>query len=313
MKTAWVFPGQGSQALGMIGDLLDTAIGQERLEIAEKILGWSVLEKCQGDEETLSRTLYTQPCLFVVESILADLLLEKGHFPDLVAGHSLGEYSALYAARVFNFETGLNLVQNRSRLMDASEGGKMAALMKFDRTSLETVVNQTENVVIANDNSAEQVVISGTPEAVDLVLSQVKVKRAMPLKVSGAFHSPLMADAANQFQQILELVNFKEAKVPVISNVNPSQPTTDAEELKGYLIQQMTNSVRWREIMLKLPQVGVERAIEVGPGKVLTGLMKRSTPEIELENISQLANIISLDSSVEGDRTKLQDSLIGVG
>jgi len=308
MKTAWIFPGQGSQALGMIGDLAESALGQERLEIAERILGWSVLEKCQGDEETLSRTLYTQPCLFVVESILADLLQEKGHFPDLVAGHSLGEYSALYAARVFNFETGLNLVQNRSRLMDAAEGGKMAALMKFDRTSLETVVNQTENVVIANDNSAEQVVISGTPEAVDLVLGQVKVKRVMPLKVSGAFHSPLMENAAIQFQQILELVNFRSAKVPVISNVNPSQPINDAEELKSYLIQQMTSSVRWREIMLKLPDVGVEKAIEVGPGKVLTGLIKRTAPAIELENISQLADI-----SKNSDDVIFQGSLIGVG
>ena len=308
MKTAWIFPGQGSQALGMIGDLAESALGQERLEIAEKILGWSVLEKCQGDEETLSRTLYTQPCLFVVESILADLLQEKGHFPDLVAGHSLGEYSALYAARVFNFETGLNLVQNRSRLMDAAEGGKMAALMKFDRTSLETVVNQTENVVIANDNSAEQVVISGTPEAVDLVLGQVKVKRVMPLKVSGAFHSPLMENAAIQFQQILELVNFRSAKVPVISNVNPSQPITDAEELKSYLIQQMTSSVRWREIILKLLDVGVEKAIEVGPGKVLTGLIKRTVPAIELENISQLADI-----SKGNEDVKLQGSLVGVG
>ena len=308
MKTAWIFPGQGSQALGMIGDLAESALGQERLEIAEKILGWSVLEKCQGDEETLSRTLYTQPCLFVVESILADLLQEKGHFPDLVAGHSLGEYSALYAARVFNFETGLNLVQNRSRLMDGAEGGKMAALMKFDRTSLETVVNQTENVVIANDNSAEQVVISGTPEAVDLVLGQVKVKRVMPLKVSGAFHSPLMENAAIQFQQILELVNFQKAKVPVISNVDPSNPTQDGEQLKKYLIQQMTSSVRWREIMLKLPDVGVEKAIEVGPGKVLTGLIKRTTPAIELENISQLANI-----SKNSDDVIFQGSLIGVG
>jgi [acyl-carrier-protein] S-malonyltransferase len=308
MKTAWIFPGQGSQALGMIGDLAESALGQERLEIAEKILGWSVLEKCQGDEETLSRTLYTQPCLFVVESILADLLQEKGHFPDLVAGHSLGEYSALYAARVFNFETGLNLVQNRSRLMDAAEGGKMAALMKFDRTSLETVINQTENVVIANDNSAEQVVISGTPEAVDLVLGQVKVKRVMPLKVSGAFHSPLMENAAIQFQQILELVNFQKAKVPVISNVDPSNPTQDGEQLKKYLIQQMTSSVRWREIMLKLPDVGVEKAIEVGPGKVLTGLIKRTTPAIELENISQLANI-----SKNSDDVIFQGSLIGVG
>jgi len=308
MKTAWIFPGQGSQALGMIGDLAESALGQERLKIAEKILGWSVLEKCQGDEETLSRTLYTQPCLFVVESILADLLQEKGHFPDLVAGHSLGEYSALYAARVFNFETGLNLVQNRSRLMDAAEGGKMAALMKFDRTSLETVINQTENVVIANDNSAEQVVISGTPEAVDLVLGQVKVKRVMPLKVSGAFHSPLMENAAIQFQQILELVNFRSAKVPVISNVNPSQPITDAEELKSYLIQQMTSSVRWREIILKLLDVGVEKAIEVGPGKVLTGLIKRTVPAIELENISQLADI-----SKGNEDVKLQGSLVGVG
>jgi [acyl-carrier-protein] S-malonyltransferase len=308
MKTAWIFPGQGSQALGMIGDLAESALGQERLERAAKILGWSVLEKCQGDEETLSRTLYTQPCLFVVESILADLLQEKGHFPDLVAGHSLGEYSALYAARVFNFETGLNLVQNRSRLMDAAEGGKMAALMKFDRTSLETVINQTENVVIANDNSAEQVVISGTPEAVDLVLGQVKVKRVMPLKVSGAFHSPLMENAAIQFQQILELVNFRSAKVPVISNVNPSQPITDAEELKSYLIQQMTSSVRWREIILKLLDVGVEKAIEVGPGKVLTGLIKRTVPAIELENISQLADI-----SKGNEDVKLQGSLVGVG
>ena len=308
MKTAWIFPGQGSQALGMIGDLAESALGQERLEIAAKILGWSVLEKCQGDEETLSRTLYTQPCLFVVESILADLLQEKGHFPDLVAGHSLGEYSALYAARVFNFETGLNLVQNRSRLMDAAEGGKMAALMKFDRTILETVVNQTENVVIANDNSAEQVVISGTPEAVDLVLGQVKVKRVMQLKVSGAFHSPLMENAAIQFQQILELVNFQTAKVPVISNVDPSNPTRDGEDLKKYLIRQMTSSVRWREIMLKLPELGVEKAIEVGPGKVLTGLIKRTVPAIELENISQLADISNGSEDV-----KLQGSLIGVG
>jgi [acyl-carrier-protein] S-malonyltransferase len=192
--------------------------------------------------------------------------------------------------------------------MDAAEGGKMAALMKFDRTSLETVVNQTENVVIANDNSAEQVVISGTPEAVDLVLGQVKVKRVMQLKVSGAFHSPLMENAAIQFRQILELVNFQTAKVPVISNVDPSNPTRDGEELKKYLIQQMTSSVRWREIMLRLLDVGVEKAIEVGPGKVLTGLIKRTVPTIELENISQLADIYN-----SSDDVKLQGSLIGVG
>jgi [acyl-carrier-protein] S-malonyltransferase len=140
-----------------------------------------------------------------------------------------------------------------------------------------------------------------------LVLGQVKVKRVMQLKVSGAFHSPLMENAAIQFQQILELVNFRSAKVPVISNVNPSQPINDAEELKSYLIQQMTSSVRWREIMLKLLDVGVEKVIEVGPGKVLTGLIKRTAP-IELENISQLADI-----SKGSEDVKLQGSLIGVG
>lgn len=285
MTTAWVFPGQGSQAVGMEGNLFDTPIGRERASAAERILGWSVSEKCRSDEETLSRTLYTQPCLFVIESILTDLCLEKGLSADFVAGHSLGEYSALYAARVFDFESGLHLVQNRARLMDSAAGGKMAALMKFDRSQLESVVQETGNVVIANDNSPEQVVISGTPDAVDAVLSQVKAKRAVPLKVSGAFHSPLMESAAREFQRILDLVTFDNAIVPVLSNVDPDRPTKDAEELKDYLVRQMTNSVRWREIAGKLSEIGVKKTIEIGPGKVLTGLIKRTCPDMELENI----------------------------
>jgi [acyl-carrier-protein] S-malonyltransferase len=288
-KTAWVFPGQGSQAVGMGIDLKDIPTAKSKFDQAEEILGWSVLERCQGDEEQLSRTLYTQPCLYVIESILADLLIEKGQFPDLVAGHSLGEYVALYVAKVFDFATGLRLVKRRSQLMDMATGGKMTALMKFEREKLENVVKTIADVVIANDNSAEQVVISGTPEAVDSVLAQVSAKRAVPLKVSGAFHSPLMAPAAQQFQEVLESVAFSDAKIPVLSNVDPT-PTTQGTELKTRLIQQMTGSVRWREIMLQLPKEGVSVAIEVGPGKVLTGLIKRTCPDIGLKNIGLIAD-----------------------
>jgi [acyl-carrier-protein] S-malonyltransferase len=284
-KTAWVFPGQGSQAIGMGVDLQDIPVAKAKFKLAEKILGWSVLDLCQGDEATLACTLYTQPCLYVVESILIDLLKEKVSLPQLVAGHSLGEYVALYAAEVFDFASGLKLVQKRAELMNSAEGGKMAALMKFDRDQLTTVLNNTPDVVLANDNSEAQVVISGTPSGVEAVLSQVKAKKIMTLNVSGAFHSPLMEGAAEQFLTVLESIEFKEAKIPVISNVDP-QPTTDSQVLKTRLAQQMTNSVRWWEAMMQFSQEGVTDIVEVGPGKVLCGLIKRTCKDIALEAIA---------------------------
>ncbi len=289
-KTAWVFPGQGSQAVGMGVDLKDTAIGREKLATAEEILGWSILDICQGEEETLGKTLYTQPCLYAIAAILVDLLKERKHQPDLVAGHSLGEYVALYAAGVFDFASGLQLVKKRAELMDKAAGGKMAALMKFDRPLLESAIANTENVVLANDNSEGQVVISGSPEAVDAVLAEVKAKRALTLKVSGAFHSHLMAEASSQFQEVLNTISFSDAIVPVLSNVAPTG-ATKAEELKERLSRQMTGSVRWREIMLQLPQEGINKVIEVGPGNVLTGLIKRTCEGIDLQNVSNLGNL----------------------
>ena len=244
-KTAWVFPGQGSQTIGMGVDLQNIPTAKARFEAAEKILGWSILDICQGDETTLARTLYTQPALYVIETILVDLLTERTELPQLVAGHSLGEYVALYAAGVFDFESGLRLVKKRAELMDSAAGGKMAALMKFDRTELNEVLAKTRDVVLANDNSKGQVVISGTPEAVEETVSQVKAKRVMMLNVSGAFHSPMMQDAAQQFMSVLNQVKFNHAKVPVLSNVEPT-PATGKEELKQRLAQQMTGSVRWR-------------------------------------------------------------------
>lgn len=289
-KTAWVFPGQGSQAIGMGGDLLDFLHAKNRFFQAEQILGWSVLEICQSQEDKLSHTLYTQPCLYVVESILAELIREKGHQPNLVAGHSLGEYVALQVAGVFDFETGLRLVKKRAELMDSAAGGMMAALIGFDEKQLAELIEKTPDVVLANDNSSAQVVISGTPEAVETVLSQVKAKRAVKLNVSGAFHSPLMSSAAAEFQEVLDAITFNNAQVPVISNVDPT-PTTEAAVLKQRLSQQMTGSVRWREICLALPETGVEKVVEIGPGKVLTGLIKRTCPNLNLENISTAADL----------------------
>ncbi|MBP5972337.1 ACP S-malonyltransferase [Brasilonema sp. CT11] len=288
-KTAWVFPGQGSQSQGMGIDLLDVPSAQEKFAQAENILGWSVIEICQNNPDKLAYTLYTQPCLYVVESILADVIRQKEK-PNLVAGHSLGEYVALYMAGVFEWSDGLRLVKRRAELMETTAGGMMAALMNFDREQLEKVIAETPEVVIANDNSPGQVVISGTPAGVEAVMSQVKAKRAKPLNVSGAFHSPLMAPAAAEFQNILESVEFYQAFVPVLSNVEPV-PTVDASVLKKRLIQQMTGGVRWREISLALPENGIERVVEIGPGNVLTGLIKRTCSDLILQNVSSLADL----------------------
>jgi [acyl-carrier-protein] S-malonyltransferase len=286
MTTAWVFPGQGSQATGMGLNLLGITGARNKFAQAEQILGWSVLERCQSDSEELSRTLYTQPSLYVVESILVDWLMTQDQpQPDFLAGHSLGEYVALYAAGVFDFEQGLTLVQRRAELMDQAGGGKMTALLGFNREQLEGAIAATEGVVLANDNNPGQVVISGSPEAVDAVLASVKCKRVVPLKVSGAFHSPYMAEPAAQFAELLAQVPFRDATIPVLPNIEP-EPITAAEQIKDRLILQMTGSVRWRETILKLAACGVTRLVEVGPGNVLTGLAKRTCESLELVNVN---------------------------
>jgi len=284
-KIAWVFPGQGSQAQGMGLSLKDTEIGKQKFAQAQEILGWSVLEVCEAGDERLSQTIYTQPCLYTVECILVDLQRQEGKQPDLVAGHSLGEYVALYAAGVYDFAEGLKLVKRRAELMSTAEGGKMVALMKFDRDVLESAIASSPDVVIANDNSEGQVVISGKPEAIDEVLEKVQAKKAVELNVSGAFHSPFMASAATEFTKVLDTITFRDAATSIMSNVDPL-PSTSALEIKQRLIQQMTGGVRWREIMLDFPNHGITEVVEVGPGKVLTGLIKRTNKTIGLNNIS---------------------------
>jgi [acyl-carrier-protein] S-malonyltransferase len=294
MKTAWVFPGQGSQVLGMGVDLLEIASAKATFDRATEILGWSVVDICQNDEVKLANTRYTQPCLYVMECILVDLLQHQGLQPDAVAGHSLGEYVALYAAGAFDFETGLQLVKRRAELMDLASEGGMTALLGFDRAQLESAIADTEGVVLANDNSSAQAVISGTAEGIAAVVGKIKVKRAIPLNVSGAFHSPMMATAAAEFGKLLAPIAFNHTKIPVLSNVAPTA-TTDGVELKERLDKQITGSVRWREISLQLPELGIQQAIEVGPGKVLGGLIKRTCEGISVVQMgtrSELASIV---------------------
>jgi [acyl-carrier-protein] S-malonyltransferase len=287
MGIAWVFPGQGSQKPGMAAGVLDLPGARERFEAASALLGRDLLAICAGEAgegsaeqpSDLNDTRNTQPALFVIESLLVDALRAQGRSPSLVAGHSLGELVALYAAGVFDAAAGLTLIKTRSDHMAAAGGGAMTAVMGFDRAELEALVAANSGVVVANDNSSAQVVLSGTPEAVAAVSGQLTCKRAIPLAVSGAFHSPFMAEAAAAFAATLEAVPFADASVPA------------AAVLKERLRAQMTTGVRWRETMERLSAEGISVAVEIGPGNVLSGLIKRGCEGIGTAQVSSAADL----------------------
>ena len=302
MAIAWVFTGQGSQKPGMAEGVIDLPGARERFDQASELLGRDLLAICgwagadgsgteaPGEPRDLNDTRNTQPALFVVESLLVDALHSQGRSARMVAGHSLGELVALYAAGVFDAGIGLKLMRRRSELMAAAGGGAMTAVIGFDRDELEQAVAATEGVVIANDNSAAQVVLSGTPEAVASVTATVRCKRAIPLAVSGAFHSPFMAADAEAFAAELEAVPFADARIPVLSNADP-RPETDATVLKDRLRRQMTLGVRWRETMERLHGEGIGTAVEIGPGNVLSGLIKHSCPGLGTAQIATAGDL----------------------
>jgi [acyl-carrier-protein] S-malonyltransferase len=278
----------------MATGVLELPGARERFQSASELLGRDLLAICNGEADgalsDLGDTRNTQPALFVIESLLVDGLKAQGRSADLVAGHSLGELVALYAAGVFDAGTGLQLMKIRSELMAAAGGGAMTAVMGFDRAELDALVSATEGVVIANDNSSAQVVLSGSPEAVEAVSSQLKCKRAIPLAVSGAFHSPFMEQAATAFAAELENVPFQDATIPVLSNTDPT-PETSGAALKQRLRSQMTTGVRWRETMDRFSSSGISTAVEIGPGNVLSGLIKRSCEGITTAQISTAADL----------------------
>ena len=296
MTIAWMFPGQGSQKIGMADLILGLPGAKERFGFASELLGRDLLKICSGQVEAgetinnLNDTRNTQPAMFIVESLLVDDLCKQGRKAAFFAGHSLGEIVALYAARVLDVETGLRLLKCRSELMASAANGSMIAVLGFDRKQLEDLVNAKDGVVIANDNSSSQVVLSGIPESVESVAKELKCKRSIPLQVSGAFHSPLMEEASTAFIKELDKVTFNDAISPVISNADP-KPTTNGSLLKEKLKKQMTTGVRWRETMETLVAEGVQTVVEIGPGNVLGGLAKRSMKGIAITQIASESDL----------------------
>jgi len=297
MQTAWFFPGQGSQKLGMGKDVLELNDAKGRFDLASNIFNKDLYQICglqtenNSEEESLNNTKNTQICLFLVESILLDSLKSKGYKPDYLAGHSLGEITALYAAEVLSFEECVSLIKIRSELMSSAVKGSMAALIGFDIEELRKSVEALDDVVIANDNSSSQVVLSGKREELENLSKIISCKRFIFLNVSGAFHSHFMKEPSQKFSSYLDSLNFKEPIVPVISNSNPTI-CSNSNELKIRLKDQMCNGVRWRETMDLIREQGNDiHIVEIGPSNVLGGLAKRHLKNIIISQVSSAKEI----------------------
>ena len=275
--TCYVFPGQGSQKVGMGEELFNQF--PEYVKKSNNILGYDIKKLCLEDPENkLGKTNYTQPALYIV-SALAYLNQKSNQesSPSYLAGHSLGEYTALFAAKSFDFETGLKLVQKRGDLMSKASGGGMAAIIGLNKEDINDVIqnNNLNSIQIANLNEPNQTVISGEKESIlssQKIFEEAGAKRYIPLAVSGAFHSKFMDNAKNEFKEFLETVDIKRPSLPVIANVT-ARPIED--NVKELLIQQIVSSVRWVETIEYVLQQNETNFEEIGPGKVLSGLIAK--------------------------------------
>lgn len=285
---AFVFPGQGAQFPGMGKDLFESsAIAKERFHQANEILGFEITEIMFGeDAEALKQTKVTQPAIFLHSTILREVMGD--HFqPEMVAGHSLGEFSALVAAGVFSFEEGLSLVSERALAMQAAcneAPGTMAAILGLEDEKVESICESTPGVVIpANYNCPGQLVISGAVDAVENACESFKeagARRALLLPVGGAFHSPLMEPAKARLAKAIENTTFNAPSCAVYQNVT-AKGTLDADEIKSNLVAQLTAPVRWTQSVQQMIADGALHFTEVGPGKVLQGLVKKIDRNIE--------------------------------
>lgn len=308
-KIAFVFPGQGAQKVGMAKDVYD-ALPQaaELFKTADEVLGFSISELAfEGPEEQLKQTANTQPALLTASIALFEALKSKNITPDYVAGHSLGEYSALVAANALDFDQAVAIVRARGQYMEQavpSGQGAMAAVLGAEREPLAALcaeISATGHAVeLANVNCPGQIVVSGSVEGVNAVAARVKEiggKRAIMLEVSGPFHSSLMKSAADQLSERLQTVSFRNATVPVVANVT-AKTVTQGSDIQALLVEQVYSPVLWEDSVRFLIQEGVDTFIEIGPGNVLTGLIKKIDKNVRLINISSLESIEALQVEV---------------
>lgn len=285
---AYVFPGQGAQFTGMGKDLYDNNPKAKKLmDEANAILGFNIIETMfTGSADELKQTKVTQPAIFIHSVAMA--LSSETFAPDMVAGHSLGEFSALVANRTLSFQDALKLVYKRAMAMQRAceiNPSTMAAILGLDDQKVEEVCAsiKEEIVVAANYNCPGQLVISGSIKGIDIACEKLKAagaKRALPLQVGGAFHSPLMEPAKEELAAAIENTTFSQPICPVYQNVNAA-PSIKVDEIKKNLIAQLTAPVRWTQSVQRMTQDGAKTYIECGPGKVLQGLVKKISPEVE--------------------------------
>jgi len=303
-KIAFIFPGQGAQAVGMGKDLYDNYESAKSIyNVADSVLGKSVSSLCfEGPEDALKQTVNTQPCIVTtsiaaLEALKSQLDIE----PDYVAGHSLGEYCAMYTAGVMSLETTLKAIQKRADLMGQTKGGAMAAVLNATEEVLKAGLAEGSKVGyvdVANYNSPAQVVITGDENAVkvagDYILAN-GARRVVPLAVSGAFHSKFMENAGKEFESFVSSLDLNDATIPVITNVDAAA-TTSSADFRVKMPRQIYSSVHWTQTIQKMVSDGVEIFVEIGPGKVLAGLNKKIAPEAKVFNVydkESLENTIS--------------------
>ncbi|OIP52156.1 MAG: [acyl-carrier-protein] S-malonyltransferase [Fibrobacteres bacterium CG2_30_45_31] len=302
-KTIFLFPGQGAQYVGMGKALADAfAPARELLNKADSVLGFSLSKIMhEGPEDLLKSTDNTQPALFVTSMMVMELLKSEGITCDMVAGHSLGEYSAICAAGGFSFEDGLRLVRVRGELM-ASAGsknpGSMAAIMGVEEDKIVSLCEEASVagvVVPANFNCPGQIVVSGSVEGVKKLVDNCALAgiKAIPLAVSGAFHSPLMQFAQRGLAEAIAHTQFNDLKIPLIANVT-SKSVTSGKEIADLLVRQLVNPVRWNQSMNEAISLGVTKGVEVGAGKVLMGLMRKISRDVKVIPVETLESLQAL-------------------